>query len=121
MKRKFWNWIKNEDDLEGVRTLFLDGEIYDETWFNANKALELGFADKILFKDDNKRDKNTDNEEEKDKSKEDEKKNMSFSKDSILFSNKSVSNSFLDKISKEKVQCMIPITQLEKRLNLIKH
>ncbi|WP_395013584.1 head maturation protease, ClpP-related [Robinsoniella peoriensis] len=31
MKRKFWNWIKNED--EGARTLYLDGEISDETWY----------------------------------------------------------------------------------------
>lgn len=30
MKRKFWNWIKNEQ--EG-RTLFLNGEISDETWY----------------------------------------------------------------------------------------
>ena len=37
MKRKFWNWIRNEADEEkGVpesRTLFLNGEISDETWF----------------------------------------------------------------------------------------
>ncbi|WP_044294499.1 head maturation protease, ClpP-related [Robinsoniella peoriensis] len=31
MKRKFWNWVKNED--EGIRTLYLDGEISDETWY----------------------------------------------------------------------------------------
>ena len=105
----------------GMNRVKLSHMMDDETWFNANKAVELGFADKILFEDDNKKDKNTDDEEEKDKSKEDEKKKMSFSKDSILFSNKSVSNSFLDKIFKEKVQCSIPIDQLEKRLNLIKH
>ena len=29
MKRKFWNWVKNE----GKRTLFLNGEISDETWY----------------------------------------------------------------------------------------
>ena len=29
MKRKFWNWVKNE----GERTLFLSGEISDETWY----------------------------------------------------------------------------------------
>ena len=37
MKRKFWNWIRNEANEEkGVpesRTLFLNGEISDETWF----------------------------------------------------------------------------------------
>lgn len=31
MKRKFWNWIRNE--TEGERTLVLNGEISDETWF----------------------------------------------------------------------------------------
>ena len=34
MKRKFWNWIKNQDGSgAGMRTLFLNGEISDETWF----------------------------------------------------------------------------------------
>ena len=31
MKRKFWNWIRNETNEE--RTLVLNGEISDETWF----------------------------------------------------------------------------------------
>jgi len=31
MKRKFWNWIRNETDEE--RTLMLSGEISDETWY----------------------------------------------------------------------------------------
>ena len=31
MKRKFWNWVKNEG--EDTRTLYLTGEISDETWF----------------------------------------------------------------------------------------
>ena len=31
MKRKFWNWIRNETD--GERTLVLNGEISDETWY----------------------------------------------------------------------------------------
>ena len=30
MKRKFWNWVRNEG--EG-RTLLLDGVISDETWW----------------------------------------------------------------------------------------
>ncbi len=34
MKRKFWNWIKNQDESGAeMRTLFLNGEISDETWF----------------------------------------------------------------------------------------
>lgn len=31
MKRKFWSWVKNEAD--GERTLILNGEISDETWY----------------------------------------------------------------------------------------
>ena len=30
MKHKFWNWVRNEGEK---RTLLLDGEISDETWF----------------------------------------------------------------------------------------
>ena len=33
MKRKFWNWVKNEGDPGISRTLFLNGEISDETWY----------------------------------------------------------------------------------------
>ena len=31
MKKKFWNWVRNEDT--GNRTLVLNGQISDETWF----------------------------------------------------------------------------------------
>ena len=35
MKRKFWNWIRDESvqGADAPRTLFLSGEISDETWF----------------------------------------------------------------------------------------
>ena len=35
MNRKFWNWVKNEepDSFGSDRTLYLDGEISDETWY----------------------------------------------------------------------------------------
>ena len=35
MTRKFWNWVKNEepDSFGSDRTLYLDGEISDETWY----------------------------------------------------------------------------------------
>ena len=39
MKRKFWNWIKNETDNE--RTLMLNGEISDETWYGDEVTPEL--------------------------------------------------------------------------------
>ena len=31
MKKKFWNWVRNEDT--GARTLVLNGQISDETWY----------------------------------------------------------------------------------------
>ncbi len=31
MKRKFWNWVRNEDT--GARTLVLNGQISDDTWY----------------------------------------------------------------------------------------
>lgn len=39
MKRKFWNWVRNEE--EGTRTLYLDGEISDETWYGDEVTPEL--------------------------------------------------------------------------------
>ena len=42
MKRKFWNWIKNEDS----RTLFLNGEISDETWYGDEVTPKL-FKDEL--------------------------------------------------------------------------
>ena len=35
MKRKFWNWVKNDgaDEFGSERTLYLSGEISDETWY----------------------------------------------------------------------------------------
>ena len=39
MKRKFWNWVRNEDG--GGRTLYLDGEISDETWYGDEVTPEL--------------------------------------------------------------------------------
>lgn len=37
MKRKFWNWVKNNDE----RTLFLNGEISDETWYGDETTPQL--------------------------------------------------------------------------------
>lgn len=42
MKRKFWNWIKNQDESGAkMRTLFLNGEISDETWFGDEVTPEI--------------------------------------------------------------------------------
>jgi len=42
MKRKFWNWIKNQNESgEDMRTLFLNGQISDETWFGDEVTPEI--------------------------------------------------------------------------------
>lgn len=42
MKRKFWNWIKNQDEGGAeMRTLFLNGEISDETWLGDEVTPEI--------------------------------------------------------------------------------
>lgn len=35
MKHKFWKWVTNEapDSFGSERTLYLDGQISDETWW----------------------------------------------------------------------------------------
>lgn len=70
-----------------------------ETWLNANKALELGFADEMLF-------------DEREVC--DDVMNYSFSR-------QAVTNSLLDKlIPQPPIQIGIPVDVFETRLNLIK-
>ena len=105
----------------------------DETWFNAKKAVELGFADKILFdSDEDEKKKKPDEPEEKPEKgsdgeegeKEDDKdkngkKKLPFQQDSMMFSTKAMNESFLSKVSDR--DAMIPVNQLEKRLSLLAH
>jgi ATP-dependent Clp protease protease subunit len=72
-----------------------------ESWFNAKKAFELGFADKILF------------------SKEDETEGDEI--EALMFSRAAVANSLLTKLIPKKKENKTPIEQLEKRLSLIAH
>ena len=47
MKRKFWNWIQNQDESElESRTLFLNGEISDETSYGDEVTPKL-FKDEL--------------------------------------------------------------------------
>jgi ATP-dependent Clp protease protease subunit len=74
-----------------------------ETWMNANKAIELGFADKILFMES------------------DERIPLDTGQ-GLIFSRAAVYNSLLGKIPKKtKPKTGTPIEQLEKRLFLISH
>jgi len=72
-----------------------------ESWFNAKKAVELGFADKILF----------DGEAEKQKE----------PLEAMMFSRSAVTNSLLSKLIPAKPENKTPIEQLEKRLSLLAH
>ena len=74
-----------------------------ETWMNANKAIELGFADKILFMES------------------DERIPLDTGQD-LIFSRAAVYNSLLEKMPKKaKPKTGTPIELLEKRLFLISH
>lgn len=70
-----------------------------ETWLNANKAVEMGFADGILFKESNKPE--------------------DISQNSFIFNRKAVTNSLLNKLPKAEKK--YPSEPLEKRLNLLRH
>lgn len=70
-----------------------------ETWFNAKKAVELGFADGILFSDN---------------------RTDIPSSEGVSFSNIAVINSLLDKFPKKETKQVLDITQLYKRLDLLK-
>lgn len=74
-----------------------------ETWMNANKAIEFGFADKILFTEGGDRiPLNTGQ--------------------SLIFSRAAVYNSLLGKLpKKQKPKTGTPIESLDKRLSLISH
>lgn len=73
-----------------------------ETWLNANKAIELGFADEIM---------------------EDEKKQIQHDDITYAFSRRAVTNSLLNKVCPKKTPAPkgIPAETLEKRLNNIIH
>lgn len=73
-----------------------------ESWFNAKKAVELGFADKILFSDDA------------------EEAGSDQDMEAVMFSRKAVTNSLLSKLTPEK-KPGTPMDQLEKRLSLLAH
>lgn len=72
-----------------------------ESWMNAKKAVELGFANGILFS-----------------SKEEE---TTPENDGVIFSRMTVTNSILSKLTpKKSAKTGIPIENLDKRLNLLK-
>lgn len=71
----------------------------DESWFNSKKAVELGFADSILFT----------NESE-----------QASPEEGIIYSQMAVVNSFLHKLPQREKKTGTDITVLDKRLDLLK-
>ena len=71
----------------------------DETWLNARKAVELGFADEILFDQE-------DGEQQP---------------EAMLYSPVTVTNSFVQKLNPKKPLQKVPAANLEKRLALLIH
>ena len=70
-----------------------------ETWMNAKKAVELGFADSILYEPAPHEDGTV---------------------QSMMFSRAAVTNQLLLKLADKKPQPKTPVSQLEKRLSLLK-
>ena len=103
----------------------------DETWFNAKKAVELGFADKVLFAAEEKPKKKPEEDEDPDEKEEgkepgedgegdeDEKKKKFPFQNAYAYSRKSVADSFLNKVT-DKAPETVPVDQLRKRLDLLK-
>lgn len=71
-----------------------------ESWFNAKKAIELGFADAIMFTPDK----------------------ADFPKtEGLLFGNMVAVNSLLDKLPRDEKSAGTHVSILDKRLDLLKH
>lgn len=79
----------------------------NESWFNATKAKELGFIDKIMFSSDE-----GENDDEPDDS---------IVPQAMLFSRMAVQNSLMSKLIQKKEPVAVPVNQLRKRLNLLPH
>ena len=89
----------------------------DESWFNAKKAVELGFADHILFENAEPT-PNLETEEPTDRKPVDA---LNIPLGSFCFSRKTCENSFLSKVKDSQDANTVPVDQLKKRLGLIKH
>ena len=86
----------------------------DETWLNAEKALQLGFVDGILF-DEKKNTFIPEDDEPDEKESEEEKKDFS-----ALYSQTRTATSLMQKLF-ALTPNGTPVDQLEKRLNLLKY
>lgn len=110
-----------------------------ETWMDATKAVELGFADDIITKNEfpKKKEDEPDEDGESDEAESTEEDDKKKSSNSVLFSRKAVNNALLNKLEEHYrksepsvvVQATIPATkvtdgvsanEIRNRLDLIK-
>ena len=88
-----------------------------ETWMNANKAVELGFADGIIAREN----PNTEPDEEDGNEDEEEKDKNNPCENSVLFSRKAVNTALINKIEKHYSNSNgTPVSDIRERLNFIK-
>lgn len=99
-----------------------------ETWMDANKAVELGFADDILFRNAQKEEPDETGQEPPDEEQEDGKLPFPPKKKdaSMLFSRRAVANALVNKLAAHANMSKTPpegrsIDELYNRLNIIKH
>ena len=79
-----------------------------ETWMDANKAVELGFADDIITRAETKPNTDPEEEDEDEESTEEKEKKPS---DSVLFSRKAVNNALMNKLEKHYVRPKETVTK----------
>lgn len=79
-----------------------------ETWMDANKAVELGFADDIITRAETKPNTEPKEEDEDDESTEEKDKKPT---DSMLFSRKAVNNALMNKLEKHYSQPKPTVTK----------
>lgn len=111
-----------------------------ETWMDANKAVELGFADEIMTRAKAEPEKEPEEGEEDTGGEEDEEKKLLPSTNSMLYSRRAVTNALLNKMAAKyggekpkadiQAQAQIPAADTEtgrsvdalmERLNLLRH
>ena len=86
-----------------------------ETWMNANKAVELGFADGIISRNAFPEKEEDEDEDEEEKDKNNPCENL------VLFSRKAVNTALINKIEKHYSNSKgTPVSDIRERLNFIK-
>jgi len=109
----------------GMRRSKLATMMDEETWINAKKALELGFCDRILFSDGVVEAKEEPEDGEQEEKENDAKFTLKavypFPLTSMMYSRKSMEDSFISKVTKEAPKDGVSIERLRERLNLIAH